>query len=84
MPRQLKVDYPDELPDALQESPEQFEKEARMAMAVKLFEMKRVSSGVAARLAGTGRVAFLLELHKYGVPMVDMDESEFEEDLRNA
>lgn len=82
--RQLKVEYPDNLPDALQESPEQFEREARLAMAVKLFEMHRVSSGIAARLAGMDRVAFLLELHKYGVPMIDMDEEQFEEELRNA
>jgi predicted HTH domain antitoxin len=82
--KQLKVEYPDNLPDALQESPEQFEREARLAMAVKLFEMQRVSSGIAARLAGMDRVAFLLELHKYGVPMIDMDEEDFEEELRNA
>jgi len=34
-----------------------------MAMAVKLFEMKRLSSGMAATLAGLNRVNFLLNLH---------------------
>jgi len=42
---QLIVNYPEKLPDALQQSSEQFEREAKMAMAVKLYEMKRVSSG---------------------------------------
>jgi predicted HTH domain antitoxin len=38
-----------------------------MAMAVKLFEMKRLSSGMAAQLAGMERVTFLLNLHHYGL-----------------
>ena len=39
--RQLSIEYPVALPDVLQETPEQFEQEARMAMAAKLFELKR-------------------------------------------
>ena len=35
---QIVVDYPSTLPDALQQSPEQFEREAKMAMAAKLYE----------------------------------------------
>jgi hypothetical protein len=36
-------------------------------MAVTLFEMKRLSSGMAASLIGMSRVEFLSELHRYGV-----------------
>ena len=57
---QLVIDYPPSLPDMLQQSRKQFEQEARMAMAVKLFEMKRLSSGMAAKLVGMDRVPFLL------------------------
>ena len=78
------IKYPKSLPDALQQTPEQFEREARMTMAAKLFEMKRLSSGLAAQLAGMDRVSFLLELHRYGVAMLDLDERELEEDLQNA
>lgn len=84
MSLQLKIDYPETLPDALHESREQFESEAKMAMAVKLFELKRLSSGMAASLLGMDRVSFLLELHRYGVAAVDLQESEFIEDVRNA
>lgn len=45
-------------------------------MAVKLFEMKRLSSGMAAALIGTDRVSFLLNLNRYGVPMIDLTEAE--------
>jgi len=81
---QLVIDYPPLLLDALQQSREEFEREAKMAMAVKLFEMKRLSSGMAARLAGMERVSFLLDLHRYGVAMIDLDEQELQTDLENA
>jgi predicted HTH domain antitoxin len=81
---QLNIQYPQIWLDALQVTQDSFEEEAKMAMAVKLFEMKRLSSGMAAKLAGIPRVLFLLKLHQYGVPMLDLDEEEFAEDIKNA
>jgi predicted HTH domain antitoxin len=81
---QLVIEYPKRLPDALQQTRAEFEQEAKMAMAVKLFEMKRLSSGLAANLAGVDRVTFLLSLHRYGVAMIDLDEEELLADLENA
>ncbi len=80
----LKVSYPDALPDALHQTPAEFEHEAKMAMAVKLFEMNRLSTGAAATLVGMDRVAFLLELHRYGTAMIDLTEEELRADLKNA
>ena len=80
----LVIEYPRLLLDALQQSRAEFEREARMAMAVKLFEMKRVSSGIAARLAGMDRATFLLSLHQYGVAMIDLEQDELLSDLDNA
>jgi predicted HTH domain antitoxin len=84
MNRHLSIDYPDTLPDVLQESREEFEQEARMAMAAKLFELKRIPSGTAAALVGMDRVSFLLRLHEFGVPMIDLDEAELAEDVAHA
>lgn len=84
MSLQLTIDYPDTFPDALGRTREQFEQEAKWAMAVKLFEMKRLSSGMAAALLGVDRVAFLLKLGDYGVPMIDLTEAELLSDLANA
>ena len=84
MAMQIKVDYPETLPDALQQTPAQFEQEAKMAMAVKLFELKRLSSGMAAALAGIDRVLFLMSLHRYGVAMIDLEEEELLSDMANA
>ncbi len=81
---QLVIEYPPLLPDVLQQTKSEFEQEARMAMAVKLFEMKRLSSGMAAKLARVERVEFLLSLHRYGVSMIDLDEGELLSDIQNA
>lgn len=53
-------------------------------MAVKLFDMKRLSSGMAAALVGLDRVSFLLQLHHYGAATIDLDEEELLADLPNA
>ena len=84
MENQFKVHYPPNLPDVLQVTKKAFEDEARMAMAVKLFELKRISSGMAAALAGCSRVEFLLNLHRFDVPMIDLDEDELLTDMQNA
>ena len=80
----LKLDYPETIPDVLNESKDKFEQEAKMAMAVKLYELKRLSSGVAAKLAGLDRVTFLLKLADYGVSTVNITSDELHQDVSNA
>ena len=84
MLNQINIEYPRNLPDILQITKKDFEKEARMAMAVKLFEMKRLSSGMAATLAGLDRVNFLLNLHRFNIPMIDPEEDELLSVMQNA
>ena len=84
MTYQLQINYPETFPDALHQTKEQFETDAKWAMAVKLFEMKRLSSGMAAALIGIDRVSCLLNLHRYGVSMIDLTEEELLSDLKNA
>ena len=84
MTRSLQIDYPGSLPDALQASPAEFEREARMAMAVKLFETHRLSSGQAAQLAGLDRAAFLLQLAASGANMINLPAEELADDVRHA
>ena len=81
---QIQVNVPPNLPDAIQCSPEQFAHEAKIAMAVKLFEMKRLSSGMAAALADMERVSFLAELHRYNVAILDLDTDDLQSDAHNA
>ena len=84
MNRTLTLDYPETLPDMLNETQSQFENEAKMALAVKLYEMKKISSGIAAVLAGIDRVTFLLNLSSYSVPMIDIEDDDLLKDIENA
>jgi len=84
MSLQLTIEYPDTFPDAVGRTREQFEQEAKWAMAVKLFELQRLSSGMAAALLGVDRVTFLLKLSDYGVPLIDLSEDELMADIANA
>jgi tetratricopeptide (TPR) repeat protein/predicted HTH domain antitoxin len=58
--------------------------EARFAFAARLFERRLLSSGKAAHLAGVDRVSFLLNLHRVGVAVHDLDETEMENEARYA
>lgn len=81
---QILVEVPANLPDAIQCTPQQFIQEAKLAIGVKLFEMKRLSSGMAASLVGMDRVQFLGELHRYGIAMIDIEGDELAQDIANA
>ena len=74
----LTVHYPDTLEAVTHLSSSDFQTRARMAMAVKLYELGTLTSGQAADLAGVSRVALLLECPRYGTPSVIWDEDELE------
>jgi predicted HTH domain antitoxin len=81
---QILVEVPSHLPDAVHQSPQEFVHDAKMAMAVKLYEMKRLSSGMAAALVGMDRVSFLQELHLFGVAVINLETDELTADVANA
>lgn len=74
--KKLVIDYPESIPATLNISPESFEKEARTALAMKLYEMGRLTSGQAAELARISRVEFLLNCERFGAETVKWDEQE--------
>lgn len=80
----IVVEVPNNLPDSIHCTAQEFAHEAKMAMAAKLYEMRRLSSGMASALAGVGRVEFLLELHRYGVAVIDLNQEDLEQDVANA
>jgi predicted HTH domain antitoxin len=65
-------------------SVEELERELRLLLAIKLFELKRVSVGRAGEIAGMGKIAFMDELARAGVPVIDFSEEQIEHELRDV
>ena len=80
----IQVNCPEEVLLSLHETPSEFEKEMRLAAAMKVYELGRLSSGRAADLAGMTRVAFLQRASDFKVSVFQQAPEEIEEDLRNA
>lgn len=74
MLHQLKINYPETLLDVLQQTPTQFEEDAKWAMAAKLYGLKRISSDMAAQLVGSDHVTFMMNLHLYETVNDDLNQ----------
>lgn len=81
---QVTIPYPQEIRFALERDSNEFQNDARELLAVKLYEIGRLSSGLAARLAGVSRSQFIYLLGRYGVSPFEISEDELEQDIANA
>ena len=81
---QITLDIPNETLLALKISEADLGEALRIAAAVKLFEMGRLSSGAAAHLAGVPRVVFLTRLADYGVDTFKLTEEDLQRETRLA
>lgn len=80
----LAIEVPTETLLALELSPEEMAAELRLAAAMKLYELGRLSSGAAAELAGIPRTLFLTKLADYGIDTFSQTDDELEQERRNA
>jgi hypothetical protein len=64
MVRTLEIPYDDSVLLATSLPQADFEREAKLLLAAKLFDLGRLSSGKAAQLCGMGRVEFLASLQR--------------------
>jgi predicted HTH domain antitoxin len=81
---EVTLSLPEETLLALHLTPDELAQELRLAAAVKLYELGRLSSGAAANLAGIPRIVFLSKLADYGVATFRLSEAELAEDLSRA
>ncbi len=79
---QITLDIPEESLLSLKLSERAAAVEIRLVAAVKLYELGRLSSGAAARLAGIPRVLFLSKLADYGVDTFRLSVDELQREAR--
>ncbi|MCS4138426.1 putative HTH domain antitoxin [Salinibacter ruber] len=82
--RELRIPYPEELPEAMDQTPDEFEREMRFLVAAKLYELGRITSGRAADMAGMQRVGFLNELGAHRISVWNYDADELEQEIEAA
>lgn len=69
---------------SLPESTDLEEKEVKMALAAKLYEMGKLSLGQAAELSGYSKETFMELLADYGVSFFNYTPDELSQDVKNA
>ena len=78
----ISIEYPDYLANSMRLNKEDFGKEVKLSALVKLFELGKVSSGIAAKVLNISRIEFLELLSKYNVSFLHSDD--LAQDIENA
>ena len=80
----LSIPYSDDLLVSSGLSRDRLEQELRFLLAVKLFELRRLSVGKAAQLCGMGKLDFMDELGRMGIAVINLDDEQIRDELYNA
>lgn len=78
---QVTLNLPEGFERSVQLTASELESQVRLMAALKMFELGKLSSGLAAKLAGVSRVEFLELCARYKIPVADQDEAELREEL---
>lgn len=80
----LTIEYPEEVLWALHTQPDEFAHDARRLLALKLYESGKLTSGLAAQLAGLDRIEFLFELSRAGLTPFGETPNDLTSDVEQA
>ena len=73
----IHIDLPWSVLLSTGQTEEEFVREAKFLLSLNLFERGRISSGKAAEICGMLRLDFLLQAGRSGVPVADLEPSEW-------
>lgn len=77
----LSLPYPDDLLITSGKSPSELEAELTFLLAVKLFELRRLSLGKAAEFCNMGKLRFMYELGRLQIPVINLDNDQIADEL---
>lgn len=77
----VSIPYPEGLPQSLKLSDSEFAEEIRFLTAAKLYELGKISSGKAAKMAGMDRVSFLEKLAPYKMAAINIQAEEIDKEI---
>ena len=80
----IKLDVPASVPGAIEVDEDDLPAEISLLAAIKLYELRKLSSGAAAELAGIARTQFLMKLGEYSVATFRLSTSDMEEEAEHA
>ena len=80
----IELHLPDELLVQTGQTLKELEQRSQFLLALKYFELNLLSSGHAAAMSGMGRMAFLLEASRLGVPIGDLAAEELGDEFRDV
>ena len=78
------IEVPEGALSALAKDPEAFARELRLVAAIKWYELRLLSQGRAAEVAGITRAAFIEALGRFGVSPSQADTDEVLEEARGG
>jgi predicted HTH domain antitoxin len=77
----INIELADNIVLATGQPPEDFVKEATFLLAIKLFELGRISSGLAAEMCDMPRLDFLITAGRMNIAVADLDDSEMDREF---
>lgn len=80
----LSLPYPDDLLVTSGKAPHELEEELAFLLAAKLFEIHRLSLGKAAEFCRMNKLRFMYELGRLRIPVMNVDEDQIADELRDA
>ena len=84
MTGQIAISYPETLAFSLKMQKQEFEREMKTVSLVKLYELGKVTSGMAAKILNISRLDFLSILAFYNTSYFSTTENDLESDFDNA